>query len=92
MGISSHVIFLRSKNDPEFKKKAAVLNACMDAGIEPPEEIMEYFNHSYEEDSALEIEGKVRIWDPQDGGRQGFEIFVSEIPEGTERIRFYNSW
>lgn len=92
MGMKSHVMFLRSKDDPEFKKKAAALNACLDAGVEPPDEIMEYFNDSYEEDDALRIEGTAHKWDPQDGGRQGFDVFVSEIPEGTERIRFYNSW
>ena len=92
MSMSTHVMFLRSKDDPVFKQMAAVLNSCLDAGIEPPEKVLEYFNYSYEEDDALEIEGTAHKWDPEDGGRSGFEIFVSEIPEGTERIRFYNSW
>ena len=92
MSMSTHVTFLRNREDPEFKKNAAVLKACLDAEVEPPEKIMEYFNWSYEEDDALEIEGKVHEYNPLDCGRSGFEIYVSEIPEGTERIRFYNSW
>jgi len=90
--MSTHVIFLRNRDDEEFKKNAAVLNACNEAGVEPPDKIHKYFQYSYEEDLALEIDGKVHEWDPQGGGRQGFDVFVSEIPEGTERIRFYNSW
>ena len=88
--MSTHVILLRDKNDPDHQDKVAVMRACMKAGVEMPEEIGEYFDHTNDEDIPLEIEFKARKW--SDESRMGFEIDIDEIPKGVKTIRFYNAW
>jgi hypothetical protein len=84
-----HVDFLRDGSDPEHQKRVSVLNVCLDAGIEPPEGIMDYFGDTYDPDYPLELGFIPREID--DENRSGFEIDIDEIPEGTKTIRFYRS-
>ncbi len=42
MSVSSRVIGVRNAND-EYNKKKAAWQACLDADVDPPEELFEYF-------------------------------------------------
>ena len=37
-------------------------------------------------------EGALQEWSDEGGAAEGFENNVKDIPEGTEVIRFFNSW
>lgn len=95
MGMSTSVYGFVSPNNKIYRKHSKVLRACIDAGIsELPKETAEYFDCEYPEEYLFEEKLEVSI--PQheynEDMRQGYEIKVSEIPEGVEKIRFVNSW
>lgn len=93
MGMSTHILFLRER-DQEFLEKKAVLEACWKAEVSIPEEIQEYFQDNYADpESALEIE--VQDTDQyrfSANASDGYCIDVQDLPPGTRYIRFYNSW
>jgi len=95
MGMSTNIIGFVSPDDENYKKHSKVLTACIEAGIsELPKETAEYFGSKYPEkyllDEKLEIE--ISKHEYQEDMSSGFEIIVSEIPEGVHKIRFVNSW
>ena len=84
-----------SPENENYKKHAKVLIACIEAGIsELPKETAEYFGSKCPEEylleEKLEVEIPIREWDNEYSS--GFEIIVSEIPDGVHKIRFANSW
>ena len=96
MGMSTSVMAFISPEDNTYRKHLKVLEACIEAGISKlPEETAEYFNAEYPEEYLKEEKLEVQI--PQtewsDGNMSnGYEVLVSDIPEGTHKIRFVNSW
>lgn len=95
MGMSTHVTGFVSPENENYKKHSKVLIACIEAGIsELPKETAEYFGSKYPEKYLLEekltIEIPVKKWG--NDYSSGFEIIVSEIPDGVHKIRFANSW
>ena len=95
MGMSTHIIGLTTENDPTYRKMAAVLRACAEAGIERlPDEVARYFGHHWVDvgDLTTKREAKLPLTEWRAEMAEGFEIRVSEIPAGVEIIRFYNSW
>ena len=94
MGMSTHVVGFVSPEDNTYKKHCMVLKACIAAGVSLPTETATYFGgkHPYESmaEEKLEIEITAHEW--SDEMQQGFEVVLSEIPEGVHKIRFYNSW
>ncbi len=88
MGLIMSIDFYRDGSNPEHQKKVAALDACLEAGVEPPVAIMEYFE-GYDEMNPLLIPFKPRRID--DENMDGFEIDIDEIPEETKTIRFYRS-
>lgn len=80
----------------KYQKYIKVVEACKDAGIQKlPEETAKYFGCEHPEDVEMESPLVVKIpkkeW--KDGSMtEGYEIKVSDIPEGVEVIRFCNSW
>ncbi len=96
MGMSTWVIGLRTKDDPTYKKHLAVLEACKAAKIEElPKESAEYWGSKWPSDinpeDALQMKVPAKEWN--DGDMQvGYELKVSDIPQGVEVIRFVNSY
>ena len=67
----------------------------LEAGIsELPKETAEYFGSKYPEKYLLEEKLEIKIPSPEyrEDMAEGFEIIISEIPEGVHKIRFANSW
>lgn len=60
MGMSTSIVFLRDKNDPQHQAKVKVLRACEEAGIDLPPEIDEYFGDGEGEDFPLEVDFEAR--------------------------------
>lgn len=93
MTMSTHVVLLRSKDDPVYQRNLKVLFACNEADVQLPPEIAEYFggqdgieNPEY----PLAIEFEPREWSSEMSN--GVEIDVDQLPAGVKTIRFYNSW
>ena len=90
MGMSTSIVLLRDGNDPEHQKKADVLKACLEADVEVPKEIEEYFDYSTDPDQGLVIPFKAREYHGEES--MGVEIDIDELPEGVKTIRLINSW
>lgn len=93
MSMSSHVVGFRPP-DEKRKKMYEVWKTCSIAGIEPPDEVSEFFD--YEDPDVLGVEvdliKKALVTEWSNNGSRGFEIHVDDIPENITVIRFFNSW
>lgn len=95
MGMSTNVKGFVSPDDPTYKKHVKVLIACSEAGIEEmPKETSDYFGDSYPSIDLIEekLEIKIPVKEYNGDMEDGYEIIVSEIPEGVHKIRFFNSY
>lgn len=95
MGMSTRVIGYVFEDDVTYQKHKKVLIACNEAGIkELPKETSEYFGHTYPELCALDekLEVMIPTHEINEDMVDGYEIIVSEIPRGTYKIRFTNSY
>ena len=92
MGMEIHIDFLMSKDDlPDYEKYKAVLDSCLNAGVEPPADVIKFFNETYDPDEALQLFPERVPTEFDDGNRHGYEFDIDDIPEGTKTIRFYLS-
>lgn len=90
MSMSTHVIGFRPA-DEHWQRMKTVWEACLQAAIEPPESVLEFFDHREPDPNGVEVEIKdVSVYEAE--GERGIEIRVATIPEGVKVIRFYNSW
>lgn len=95
MSMSTYVIGFVSPENEDYKKHAAVLKACVNAGVELlPKETAEFFG--YKEAELYVLEQKLRIEIPvkeyEDDTRSGYELLVKDIPKECHKIRFVNSY
>lgn len=89
MGMSTHVTGFRPPDD-DWKKMKAVYDSCKEAGIDPPEEVDDFFEGLPPDEAGVEVDLIYHEW--TDDGCEGYEIHVDEIPAGVKIIRFYNAW
>jgi hypothetical protein len=96
MGMSTHVVAFKPPGE-RWQQMKAVWDACEAAGIEPPDEVSEYFEHEEPDPAGVRIEraelvtsGAVRVW--TDADAQGYEVDVTKLPRDVTVIRFYNGW
>jgi len=89
MSMSTHVIGFRPPDDT-WQRMKAVWDACQAANVDPPEEVIDFFNDEEPDPNGVEVEIPTREW--RDDAAEGFEIDVAAIPAGVTIIRFYNSW
>lgn len=86
------------KPDAKWKKMKNAFDACEAAGVEPPKDVWEFFNHARPDDKGITIavgDPKGTTWSEDDhtdgvvvsdyGGR--IEIDVSKIPKNITHIR-----
>jgi len=95
MGMSTHIQGFIPDTDDTYQKHKAVFEACMDADVSLPKETAEYFGSEYAEEYLLEEKLTVKIpfteWSDNNMS-SGFEVVISDIPDGVHKIRFSNSW
>ena len=88
MGPTVSVLFLRDKNNEEYQKKLKVFKSCLDAGVEIPKEVDDYFGGKGKENNIeepLHVDFGAFDYDPD----KGYEIDVDDIPSGVKTIRFF---
>jgi antitoxin component HigA of HigAB toxin-antitoxin module len=94
MGMSTSVVFLRSKDNDQYQKMLRVAQTCTEAGVELPEEVDNYFDGEFEynPEGPLEMNAEKVATEYHAEMQEGYEIKVSDIPDGVDVIRFYNSY
>lgn len=90
MGMSTYVEGFMEP-DEQFKKMYAAYKACEDAGIDPPDEVSEFFNYETPDPTGMKVED-LPTHEYSDEYREGVEIRVADIPKKVTVIRFVNSW
>ena len=95
MGMSTTVSGYRSPEDSEHQKHVKVLQFCKEMGVSLPQETAEYFGDDIkieyiDPDDLLEVEIPFHKVDVDAG--YNYEVILSEIPKGINKIRFSNSW
>lgn len=80
--------------DKEYQKHKQVYDVCTKADVSLPKETEEYFKGCDEPEQKLQVElvkGQHYIIYGRDM-EEGFEVELSQLPEGVTKIRFINSW
>lgn len=95
MSMSTHVKGFIPGTDPTYQKHKKVLVACHEAGIEKlPIETADYFDSAFPDlcllDEKLEVE--IAVNEVHENGSAHYEVYLKDIPQGVEKIRFTNSW
>lgn len=94
MSMNTHVVGFRPADERWNKMKAAWL-ACDELGIDPPREVLEFFDHEPPDDKPgqevnIERTGAVKKYESDSGS--GYEVDITKLPPGVTIVRFYNSW
>ena len=93
MSMSSGVVAFRPA-DEEWKRMKKVWDACKEANISPPDEVVDFFNDEFPDKNGVRIDiertecCKKYSADMMDG----FEVDITKLPKGVKIIRFYNSY
>lgn len=77
-------------HDKKAKAMQQVFDACARAGIETPEEVLEFFEYLVPDVIGEEIEIKHKH--SSEELREVHEVKIKDLPEGVETIRFIISW
>lgn len=93
VGMSTHVVGIRSP-DAKWKQMKAVWDACQVAGVSPPDEVLEFFDHTTPDPAGIqvELEGNPCVRAYSDNMREGFEVDIAKLPKNVTVVRVYNSW
>lgn len=93
MSMSTHVHGIRDYTDAG-RKMREVYNACMAAGLRPPDEVAEFFAYGkpHAEGEIVEDLGESKSEVSPREMASGIEIDLSKLPKGVTRIVFLNSW
>lgn len=89
MGMSTHIIGFVPP-DEKFVKMETIWKACQSGGIEIPEEVFNFFEHTDPDPRGFSVDIPAQEW--SNDHSSGYEIDVSKIPEKVKFIRFCNSW
>lgn len=96
MGVSIHVAGIRFP-DEKHKKMIAVWDACKEAGVEVPDDVLQYFDWEDPEELGLTIDLEhadynhcIEEWSAE--GSAGYTISLADLPDKITHVRVYNSW
>jgi len=83
----------RSAEDPVFKKHLRLLQICIEENVSLPQETAAYFSgddrrpEGIDPDEVLSFKVPFQEVNPIEG-TWGYEVALSSLPKGTEKIRF----
>lgn len=84
--------------DEKWRRMRAVWDACVEAGVGPPNEVEVFFGHeppSATDGVVIDLEkiGAAKLWQPGgDSMKEGVEVLVDLVPQDVAIIRFVNSY
>jgi len=91
MSMTTSVIGFRPP-DAKFKKMVEVYEVCVDAGIEPPKEVNDFFNGKVPDDAGVEVNIKEAVKEYHAEMQEGLEVDLQKLPKDIRYIRFVNSY
>jgi hypothetical protein len=93
MSMSTHIVGFAAP-DEKWKRMRAVWDACEDAGVPAPSEVLEFFNYEAPTEAGVTIplEGHESVTAYKRDMQDGFEIDVRKLPGNVQFVRFYNSY
>lgn len=92
MGMSTHVVGYVPR-DEKWNKYEKIYRACDEAGIDIPDEVLDYFDDEPPYDKpGKEVDIDSAVADFNDEYRSGYSIDLSKLPDNVTILRFYNSW
>lgn len=93
MSMSTHIVGFRPADD-KWRKMKAVYDACQDAGTQVPDSVIRFFDYAPPDEAGVEvdIEKTDAVTEWRGDMREGFEVDLTQLPEGITVIRFYNSY
>lgn len=99
MGMSTYMVGFVPP-DEQWEKYKKVWFACKEAGIEPPDDVYDYFKGEEPSENGMEIsikyskvpEVKSALKEYRHDTREGYEVDLTKLPKNIKVLRFYNSW
>lgn len=93
MGMSTHVYGIKPP-DAKWKKMKAAYEACQAAGIDPPEELDDFFGGEAPDEAGVLVdlvESKIATeWEGEMDS--GYQVDIKKLPKDVTVIRFINSF
>lgn len=91
MGMSTHVYGIKPP-DAKWKKMKAAYEACQAAGIDPPEELDDFFGGESPDKAGVIVDltksKAVSEWNGE--MESGFQVDLTKLPKDVTIIRFFN--
>ena len=91
MSMSTHIIAFRPP-DEKFQRMKAAFDACVAAGIDPPQELWAFFNGETPSEEGVEIDISNAVYPWGEDTQEGYQVDLSKLPKDVKYIRFYNSF
>jgi len=92
MGMSTSVIGFREP-DEKWRKMKQIYDACVDAGVDIPKDVDEFFNWEPPSDEGIKVDiDKICERYAPHEACDGYKIEISKLPENVTHICFWNSW
>jgi hypothetical protein len=76
--------------DDYYNKMLTIYKACNNAGIEPPKDVLKFFN--YEEPNGVGVEVKIDSEEGEDGCTDFIDVDISKLPKDVKIVRFIVSY
>jgi hypothetical protein len=91
--MSTHIVGFHPP-DEVWEKMKQVWDTCAEAGIEPPERVLEFFDYEPPDDAGVTVElaESPAVRDFNNDSQSGYEVDIRRLPSDVHLIRFYNSW
>lgn len=77
-------------DDEKWKKMATAYKACRSAGVDPPREVLDFFDGAPPDGAGKLV--NVEHHQYEGASQEGLEVVLSELPKDVKRIRFFCSW
>ncbi len=91
MSMSTYVQGLKPKTE-EYQIKLDIYNACEKINVEPPREIVDFFDGEICEEGIVTELPKEAVREYSDEYRDFFEVDLTKLSPDVSRIRFVNSY
>jgi hypothetical protein len=80
--------------DDKWKQMRSVYDACSDAGVAVPSEVLEFFNHEEPSESGIKVEldNHECCKEHKAEMEEGYEVDLRKVPANIQFIRFYVSY
>lgn len=89
MSMSVHIRGLK-KPDDRHSKMITAYNACRDAGVTPPDEVLNYFGGNGPDERGTEVE--VPYSSEEDDASNTYTVDLELVPEYVTHIQFVLGW